>query len=349
MALVDKLFVSGTWQNTNARVVNGTGTPVTSVAETGSGELIADEYSLTVSAVSGGTCTVTVATSSPNNPYNGRVVINVPIDGITPSIYVIPGISLLMAVGAANGNTAVVFAGKFLGLFDSSGVDAGVPSVGLRHQVTNNSSGIAADVKARLLTQAVAVKKTGFVCQYVRQFAPGATEKTAGGGSSQTRPYVLKVVNVTGAGSGKTADLQVDGVTLAADSVTDLTTGTNQAGTALKAVNPGYGYRIILGPLSGLEFALHPSCAENDTQNILIFPSRFIQIAPDVAGSAGTYGPSDVVLTEAGQSAGVITGGGVAYYWVRVLVPLNAVAESNPHPAGVVLEANEASAAGWTL
>lgn len=347
MALLDKVYVSSAWVSSALRFSNGTGTPVTSVVENNDGELIADEYTITFSAVGGGTATVTVVTSSPNNPYNGRVKTGVAIDGSTLVKNVIPGLSFVFSAGSANGNIATILAGIYLGVFDSAGVDAGVPSAGVRHQVTNSGSGAVSDAKATLVTQAIQVYKTGQVFDYIKTYADGATEKVTGGGSTKTIPYALKVIAVSGSGSSKVGTLQVDGVTLGAASILDLTTGASVSGTGLKCISPGYGYRILTGPLAGLEFALSSLVATNDIANVLIFPTRFIQIAPDVAGSEGTYALTDVVLTQAGQSAGVIQAGQVAYYWVRVLVPLGGNAESNPYPSNVTLEASETVSAGW--
>lgn len=349
MSLVDRIFVGGVWQNSNARYTNTSGGPVLLVAESGSGEPIADEYTIVFSEVAGGTGKATVTTSAPNNPYNGRVVTGVPLDGVTGVVNVVPGIAITFNAGTANGDTAIVVPGIYLGVFDAEGVEAGVPSDGIRHKVTNDGTGDVSNAKARLLSEAIQVKKTGTVLSYMSQIADGATPKVAGGGSTQIRPYVLKVVNVSGSGSGKTADLQVDAVTLPANSVLNLSTNTLSDGTGLKAIAPPQRYRIVSGPLSGLEFGLSSACANNDTCNVLVFPSAFIQIAPDVSGVEGSYAATDVVLTGAGQAAGVIAAGGDAYYWSRVLVPSGGDAESNPYPANVTLQASETGSAGWLV
>lgn len=348
MALVDKVFVGGVWIDSRVKRTNMSGTPVTSVAESGTGEMIPDEYALTLSAVAGGTATVTVASSSPNNPYNGKVVTGVPLDGVTAVTNVVPGVAIIFSATGANGNTADVFAGQFLGIFDASGVEAGVPSDGVRHQVVNTGTAPVSDAKAMLLTQAVLVKKTGTVFSWIKSFADDAVEKTVGGGSDRVMPYALKTIAVSGVGVAKVATLQVDGVTLGAASILDLNTGTEVSGTGLKAIS-GQSYRILTGNLEGLEFAISPECATNDIANVLVFNSRFIQIAPDEDGSEGAYGTVDVPLTQEGVSAGVIEPSGEAYYWVRVLVPLSGNSESNPHPINVALQASESGEAGWLV
>lgn len=347
MSLVDQLYIGGSWVDSLVRATNVTGTPVDSATPSGSGELIAGVYTLTLSSVSSGTGTVTVTTQSLNNPYNGRVKSGVALDGATERIDIIPGVSLIFNSGAANSDVATINVGSYLGIFDSFGAGAGVPSSGVRHRVKNDGDGTVTSAVAKLLTQAISFKKTGTVFDYIAAFAEDATEKQAGGGSAQVVPYALKVVNVSGSGASKVADLQVDGVTLDTDYVLDITTGDLQDGTALKAITPAYPYRIVDGPLEGLEFAISSLCAENDICNVLIFNSRYVQIAPDVGGSEGTYGTADVDLTESGQATGTITSMQYAYYWVRILVPQGASSESNPYPSSVALQATESGKAGW--
>lgn len=350
MSLVDRIEATpGVWVLSNARFTNSIGTPIVSITESASGELIPDEYYLVFSSVAGGTGTVTVTTSAPNNPYSGRVVTGVVLDGTTAIKNVVPGLSIIFSAGTANANGATALGGVYLGVFDAEGVGAGVPSAGVRHQITNSGASSVSDSKARLLPQSLLVKKTGTVFDYIKPFAEGADEKIVGGGSNRTMPYALKVIAVSGAGAAKIGTLQVDLVTLGAASILDLTTGATVSGTGLKAISPGYGYRILTGPLEGMEFALSSLVATNDIANVLIFPTRFIQIAPDTAGVAGSYGTTQIVLTQVGQGAGIIQPSAVAYYWVRTLVPLGGVAESNPHPAFVALEASETESAGWTV
>jgi hypothetical protein len=125
--------------------------------------------------------------------------------------------------------------------------------------------------------------------------------------------------------------------------------GQLNPGTGIKAVDPPYPYRVIDGPLTGLEFALDAGAANTNAANVLIFPSRYVQIADDIAGVEGTYGSTPVDLTETGESTGVITSGGVAYFWARFLVPSSANNESNPYPCNIALSASQSSGAGWEV
>jgi hypothetical protein len=344
MALIDKINLAGAWTASSARFANTTGVMIASAVDGANGESLADVYTLNLSAVAGGTGTVTVETSSVNNPYKGRIVANVPLNNATVINNVVPGINLVFATTGVNGDVSTVSVGSYLGTFDSSGAQAGVPSAGVRHQVQNTGTASVAAAKARLLTMALKYEKTGNVFLYIRKFAVGATEKVTG---NRTMPYALTISGIAGAGATKTANLSVDGVLLGAGTILDLTSNTAVSGTGLKAVSPSYPYRVTSGPLTGLEFALDASCVDADAANVLIFPSRYLQIAPDAAGVEGAYGIVDVVLTETGQAAGVITTNGVSYYWARVLVPSMSPSESNPYPAVVALEATESAAAGW--
>jgi hypothetical protein len=348
MALKDQILVSAVWVDSAARFANTSGTMLASAADNGSGEALADEYSLVASAVSGGTGTITVQTLSPNNPYKGRVATGVALDGATVYTNIIPGVNLVFANTTANTNASTVFVGVYAGTFDAFGVGAGTPSTPVRHKVVNDGTGAVANAKAQCRTQAIQYKKTGSVFAYVRPFADGATEKQQGSGSTRTMPYALSITGTAGAGSAKTANLLVDGVVLGAATILDLSTGTSVSGTGLKAISPAYPYRITSGPLTGLEFALDPNCANGDIANVLIFPSRYVQIAPDaVGGVPGTWGTTDVVLTQSGQAAGVIQPAGEAYYHTRIVVPAGAGSESNPHPTNVALSGTETGSANW--
>lgn len=349
MSLKDQLFIGGVWTDAAARLTNNVGTPVVSAVANGDGRAIADVYTLSFSDVDAGVdAQVLVQASSPNNPYHGESFA-VNLDDVTEYTEIIPGITLIFDNNGGFLNTwqATVNVGEFLGTFDAFGGGAGVPSAGVRHRVENDGTGAVSAAKATLLPIAKWVKKTGDVFEAVRTFAEGAVEKVAGGGSNQITPYLISIDNVAGVGAAKTCRVSVDGVPLGADTLRDLSTGVSQDGTGVKAISPGHYYRVILGDLTGLEFAIAANVVDGDEANVLIFASRFIQIASDVAGVAGAYGTVDITLTQAGQAAGVIQPAGTAFFWRRVLVPAGGNAESNPYPGDVALKATETGAAGW--
>ena len=348
MPLQDQLLISAVWTNADVRLNNSTGTPVLTATANRDGRALADVYALTFSNVIAGTSAdILITPGSPNNPYGGAA--SILLDGTTVYKDLVPGLSLVFSnSGSFTGAWAATLSvGEFLGTFDAFGGGAGVPSTGVRHRVLNDGTGAVSAAKAVLLPIAKWVKKVGTVFNVVRNFAEGATEKQAGGGSNQVKPYVISISNVAGAGASKTCSVSLDGVVFGADTLRNLSTGVSQNGDLVKAITPGAFYRVISGDLTGLEFAVDAGVADGDTANVLIFQSRFIQIAPDVSGSAGTYGTADINLTQSGQATGVIQPGGVAYFWRRVLVPSGGNAESNPYPGDVALRATESGAAGW--
>ena len=181
--LIDKVFENAAWVASLARFTNTLGTVLVSSNPSGTGELISDIYTLAVSNVSSGTGTITVGTTALNNPYKGRQRSGVALDGVTVRTDIIPGVALVFSASAANGNTAQVKVGSFLGTFDAYGAGAGTPSTGIRHQVLNDGAGTVTGAVAKLLTQAIQFKKTGTVFAYIKPFADGATEKQQGVGS----------------------------------------------------------------------------------------------------------------------------------------------------------------------
>lgn len=347
MALIDQLFIGGVWTATSVAGENTIGTPLVSAELNASGEEIADLYTLAVSGRTGGTGTVTVVANSANNPFDGRVKTGVNFDDTTTYDDIVPGVVIVFDNAGVNGDTAEITVGSPYGSFDASGIGAGVPTAGVRHRVLNNGSADVTNASVRLLTQSIQVRITGQVFDQIGVFADGATEKTAGGGSDRVMPYALTISGVSGSGGAKIATLSVDGVALGAATILDVTTGTNVSGTGLKALGSTYPYVVVSGPLTGLKFSIDPDCVNSDKANVLIFPSRYVQTAPDVAGVEGTYGTADVDLTEVGESTGVITASGVAYFWARFVVPASANNESNPYPCDIALSASESSDAGW--
>lgn len=344
MALIDYKWNGASWLLNNLQV-SETGDPIHTAALDNVGTLIPDDYTITLSAVGGGTATATVTTASPSNPYRSEVrgTTTVTLDSATQDRNTIPGMVLVWKTGAVNGNS-VVLSVSFEGTHDAT---AGVTTTGVRHKVVNDSSSVVNGCKARLLTQAIDVVRVGKVFAAIKPFAPGATEKVQSG-TQRTIPYAVTIDNVTGAGASKVADLLIDGAAFGASSIRNKATGTLSNSTGLKAVSPLEYYEVVTGPLTGLQFAIDAAAADDDRVNVLIFPSRYVQIAPDNAGAPGTWGTADVVLTSSGQTAGRIAAAGEAFYWKRIVVPSGSAAESNPYPTMVALQYEGSTEAGWT-
>lgn len=349
--LVDRINESG-WKLTNLRVSNTSGSLLdASSMETSvpsmDADVIPDEYTLVASNVTGDVADITISTLAPNNPYNGRVVTGVDVSFLQDTT-VLPGVVLEFNGTVANGDTSVIKVGVFGGTIQAGGATAGVGTGAVRHQVENDGAEPVTLCKARLLTQVIVFPKTNLVFLSARPYAESATEKFDPA-TTQTQPYVVSISGVSGSGAGKICDLSVDGDVLGEGTVYDINDDDYFSGTGLSA-DGSRPYRIVDGPLTDWEFVIHPDVANGDEANVLVFPPRHLQIAPDVAGVAGQYGTADVTLTESGEDDGVISPSGVAYYWSRFLVAEGAGGQSNPHPTLVFLEGleDEAGSANWS-
>lgn len=340
MALIDRVFIDDEWVGADGHWENTIGDAVFVASIFGG--LIADNYTLVVSDVSGGTATITVSASR-HNPYNGRVIENVALDGATIYQNIVPGFQIVYNALTANGDTTVIYGGSFLGTFDGSGANAGIPSEGVRHQVENDDYDLQ-DCKATLpLRNAIRIEITGHVL-YAFEYVVGfATEKVVDG---QIAPYVFTISNTSGAGAEKVCDLTVDADGPASLNLFDVENSVVVTGEGIKAVE-FHRYMFLSSPLTGLVFYIHPDCQDGDEANVFIFSSRYVQIAPDEDGVEGAYGTTDVVLTGPGRDSGVMLSGDLAYYWTRILVPSGSAGNANPYPANILLKGSYDDAAPW--
>jgi hypothetical protein len=338
--LVPKIEVSGVWTEIGARLVDQTGTPVTSAEAALDGLVLSDDYTLAFTDVVAGTsATVTVTTPYAANPYNGNSR-SVDLDGTTEYDDVVPGVTLVFSssLSFTSSWTVTVRVGVPFGLMNAFPPDSGEASSEVRLQVENTGAEDGADCSVRLLPVAKRYIKTGIVFAAVRPFAEGATEKTSSGVVS---PYAMTVLNVAGSGSAKTMDLEVDGAVVDVENLTDGDAGTSEG------LNVIDYYRITDGDLEGVEFKLSEDAVNADEENLLIFSAIFQEIAPDTDGLPGDWGTTDVALTEEDQEEGTITAGGVAYFHIRLAVGEFGNTLSNPYPCCVAIEGSALLAAGW--
>jgi hypothetical protein len=351
-AQLETVAGNNTWVDSDAYLINDTGTAVLTATPNSDGEALADVYVLTFSAVVPGTsATVHVATQSANNPYSDTnnaghpTGVSVALDGTTVYSEIVPGVGLVFSAAGGFSGTwqSTIKVGFYAGALPAFGTGAGVrsPTAGRRVRVVNTGTGPAQNCAAKIIKMVKRyLKTTHGVFLRVQPFAAGATEKMV---SSQVRPYAITLANVTGSGGSKTMDVLVDGST-----VTILNLNTAAVGPST-GLNVNDTYRITAGALTDVEFQLNQNAVVTDAENLLVFGSRYINIAPDVTGAAGAWGTSDVALTQSGQSAGTILASGVAYFWVSVLVPDGGNAVSNPLPGDVQLSGQVSQSAGWSL
>ena len=71
--------------------------------------------------------------------------------------------------------------------------------------------------------------------------------------------------------------------------------------------------------------------------------AAWVEYAPDVSGSPGTWQSGPLTLTELGETSGTITAGGYAFYWRRLVLPDSAtpgdMAMTNDRVRGLTLAA----------
>lgn len=348
VGLIAYILVDGDWVDASAIVLkNGyVGPPgpdiflALSVTANFDGRAIADIYNLEISSVVASTSgLIKVTCGSASNPYNDQVGVTVNLDNTTEYTDIIPGVTLVFFTNAIEGLTASIQVGQPFGGFNAFPPDSGDPSDPVRVKVVNTGTADGSACSARLLPNLKRVKKTGIVFAAIHGPAEGATEKLSG---EQVAPYGVVVSNVTGVGPAKTMDVRVDGNTF---NVINLTDSSTSASTGLNVVD---FYRATDGDLEGMEFQLSEDAVNSDEENVLCFSQRFSQLSADFDGIPGDWGLDDIVLTEDGQNDGVISAGGAAYFWVRVLAVDGGNSSSNPYIVDVAIEGTAESAAGWT-
>lgn len=337
---LEETALSGTFVAAAARLTNTVGTPVVSVAANDDGGAIAGVYGLTFEDVDPGvSATVKISTDSVNNPNRDSVGKVVDLDSISAYTNIVRGVDIVFDddVGFLDTWTAQIRIGLSFGTVQAFGTI--VPSTSRKIRVYNTGDEEGQNCKAELVNIVKHWAKVGKIFERVFPFAENATEKLTGDSVS---PYAITVENVTGSGSAKTMDVLVDGVAVNIENLTDLTTGTSEG------IGVVDRYRITSGDLEDVTFLLSQDAVNDDEANILIFDKRFMQIAPDTAGSPGTFGTADVDLTETGEATGVITAAGFADFHVRVLVNDGANSSSNPHPLDVRISGETSESANWT-
>ncbi len=339
--LIEETSGSDVWVDAACRFDNVTGTPVDSAESNDDGELISDTYALVFDLVNEGVnARVKVTCGSPNNPNGNQVGLTVLLDSATEYKNIIRGVTLIFSDGTfADGDAAEIRCGYSFGTRAGFGEDAGVASTSRRLKVTNTGDAPGSDCTASLDTMAQLWAKVGSVFALVKPFATDAVEKLDG---DSVAPYAVTVDNVTGVGSSKVYDVLFDGspveIINADESITQMS----------EAVNVTDVWTVTSGDLEDLTFQLSEDCVDGDTANILIFSTRFVQIAADIDGAPDTFGTSDVDLTEEGQSTGTITDGGDAFFHIRVLVPNAGNSSSNPYISNIKLTGAASDEAGWT-
>lgn len=350
------------------RYANTTGSLISATPTLdGSGREIGDVYTLVASAVALGapnTCTITVTSASGLGPYDGGVFAGVVCDGATTRDDIVPGVVLTFSSSGslANGWTSTVSVGLWAGLITAGNpggtqiswasginlpgsgvVSSGDPSFIAKILMTNTGASVLTGCALRLLPRAKLVKKSGNrAIASIRVVNTTPTEHDVGG---QIQPINFTFANLDTAATPDEIDVLMDAV--AAFDVTEVETGTPLTSTQLKMDGTEYQIAESGAYCEGVIFALASTATNASEENVLVFNVRHVEIALDNAGTPGTWGTTDLVLTQSGQPSGNINPAGACAVWVRIDTQALASNKQNPFPGDLSVQYDDTGEADW--
>lgn len=292
------------WENT----VN---TPIVSATWLDDGESISDVY--TVAATS--SSAVNVTADDTKNEVVGTGI-SVTADDATVNYGVVPGVGIVFSSSLANGWTAKIGIGAFMAT-DGSTVD--------RFNIGVGESG-STTTQRRITAVNVGTESSASTAVYA---LPGSfIEKAAQPWVVSLRPHTDPTYHASAvptddtitfadfqSATPNTADVLVNSVKTIEDAKLD--------GSELYQYGSGNGYIDGVDGFQGLGIVF----ADNGdpTSQSLDFYVRdsddWIEFAPDVTGSPGTWQSGPLTLTESGETSGTITAAGTVNFWVRMVIP----------------------------
>ncbi|KPJ83958.1 MAG: hypothetical protein AMS19_02635 [Gemmatimonas sp. SG8_23] len=307
--------------NLELRFVNLVGTPIVSVELDDSGQEIADVYELYFTATGGPTVDV-VAAAGDKNP-NEATGVSITADGSTVNWNVIAGVGIVVSASVADDERARVTIGAYMvasglvtEMLNFGVVASGSSSLERRIAAVNTGADDATDLEV------AALPGFYFTPDDARDFV-----ELIDNHSDESRETIAVTGTKTitfsnwgdGGGGKKKADVYVNGslciATALFDGVTRYEYGVS-------------GYVNATDLLKGLSIILADTTADptSETITLEIDGDTFdqVELAEDLTGAPGSWGPSAVPLTESGRPAGQITSGGLAYFWIRWSLPSSA-------------------------
>ena len=298
------------WENT----VN---TPITSATWLSDGEAISDIY--TVAATSA--TTVNVTAEDTKNEVTGTGI-TVVADGATVNYGVVPGVGIVFSSSLANGWTAKITIGAEM---DSSAVTSDFFNVGVVE---------ADDTSTQKRIAAVNVGTEDSVSTAVYALPGFFLEDDAQGWIE----YLQNHTDPTRHDIAVEADIDITYADFQTGTPDTCDVYTNDGGGAVKTVEDAKmdgtlyqhgvtGYIDAVDGFKGMGFAFvdDPGDPSAETHTYHVRKSYlYVEFAPDVTGSPGTWQSSPLTLTESGETSGTITASGIAYFWFRLNVPSTA-------------------------
>jgi hypothetical protein len=299
------------WQNTVS-------TPIIGAEWLDDGEAISDVY--TVAATSSSTVNVTAEDTKNEVVATG---ISVTADDSTWNYGVIPGVRIQFSSSLANGWTGKISIGA---LMDSGGgttdrfnvgvVQSDTVSTQRRIVAVNVGSEDSVNTEVRALPGFFLEDNAQAWIDFLQNHTDPTRDDIAEEGEYDITYSDFQV------GTPDTVDVWVN----------------KDGGGAVKAVEDAEmdgtlyqygvpGYIDAQDPFKGLGFAFtnDPGDPSALTHTFHVRQGyAYVEFAPDVTGSPGTWQPTPLTLTETGQTSGTITASGLAYYWFRLNVPQSA-------------------------
>lgn len=295
------------WENT----VN---TPIISATWQANGEGVADVY--TVAATSSTTVNVTA-----DDPKNEVIAtgITVVADDATVNYNVVPDVGIVFSSSLANGWTAIVTVGALLSSggsatdrFNVGVIEAGTTSTPRRIAALNVGTEASAN-------SAVHALPGGFIEKNAQPWVVSLRPHTSTTyhGAATPADHVITFADYI-PGSPDTADVLVDAVKTIEDAKLD--------GTELYQYASGNGYIDAVDGFEGygVVFADNGDPTSQSLDWFIRPGYDYVEFAPDVTGSPGTWQSGSLTLTEAGETTGTITASGYALLWFRLNVPESA-------------------------
>jgi hypothetical protein len=298
------------WENTVS-------TPLIGVEWLDDGEAISDVYTVAATSAS----TVNVTAEDTKNEVTGTGI-SVTADDSTWNYGVVPGCRIQFSSSLANGWTGKISIGA---LMDSGGGTTDRFNIGIVESDTTSTQRriVAVNVGSEDSANTEVHSLPGFFLE------------------DNAQPWIDYLQNHT---DPARADIATEGdfdITYA-----DFQTGTpdtvdvyvDDGGGPVKAVEDAAmdgtlyqygvaGYIDAQDPFKGLGFAFvdDPGDPSALTHTFHVREGYdYVEFAPDVTGSPGTWQSTPLTLTETGQTSGTITASGLATFWVRSTVPQSA-------------------------
>lgn len=355
------------------RYSNTVGSLTAALTFDGNGRELSDIYTLVASAVSLGSpnhATITVQCDSDKGPYDGAVFTGVVMDGATTRDDIVPGFTWTPTASGslANGWTTTITCGIWEGLrtagnptgtqlqltstYSTPGetaVTSGDPGMVAKVQVYNTSAEAVANAKAVLHPRCKLINKAApRAISYVQVVNDTPFEDQAIDGTIQ--PIIFTFANLDTAATPDEIDVLMNenGGGASTFDVLDIDAANPITSTQLK-MDGSTRYQITESGsrMEGVIFTLASTATNSSVENLMNFNIRHTWIAPDVAGTPGTYVQTNVTLTQSGETSGTLLPSGTTYLWIRSLYSSLASNKQNPFPGDVSCEYALTGEADW--